>query len=99
MQYRGSARESDLPFQVYPHRMNCRQRIFHRSGMLRPCQQAHRIRIEVLEDAPDNGFRRAASCQNSSVGCEPLFMLFDFAEFEVDVYNDIVTKFVQGHAT
>jgi hypothetical protein len=26
-------------------------------------------------------------------------MLFDFAEFEVDVYNDIVTKFVQGHAT
>jgi hypothetical protein len=30
---------------------------------------------------------------------EPLFMLFDFATFGRPVYEDLVTKFVQGQVT
>jgi hypothetical protein len=30
---------------------------------------------------------------------EPLFMLFDFMQFETPVYGEIITSFVQGRAT
>ena len=30
---------------------------------------------------------------------EPLFMLFDFREFSVDVYNNIINRFVAGEVT
>jgi len=30
---------------------------------------------------------------------EPLFMLFDFMEFDAKVYEEVVTSFVSGRAT
>ena len=51
---------------------------------------------QIVEEV---GKLRANLVENVRRITEPLFMLFDFAQFEPRIYEDIVTKFANGHAT
>lgn len=51
---------------------------------------------EIVEEA---GKFRDHLVNNVRRITEPLFMLFDFAQFDSRVYDDIVTKFAKGEAT
>ncbi len=58
--------------------------------------QADESQVEIVEEI---GRLRDNIVANVRKITEPLFMLFDFVEFDAKVYEEIITSFVNGRAT
>jgi hypothetical protein len=63
---------------------------------MRASAQENESQVEIVEEI--------GRLRDNIVGAvrqiaEPLFMLFDFMEFDTKVYEEIITSFVNGRAT